>query len=167
MTPWQSLDWDVRVRVPTFLRAAGFGEHADALASLPEIASLRILASVKATTHAAAQAAIGAWRDRKPPNGSHACTAARQTSAEATGMTLLPSAGLTIPIARELQIADAALREDAKFASNEAERAAEWSACVAASDAIRDLDPDASETWTRARAKLHPIVAEIMKSWKG
>ena len=162
MTPWEALNWDLRHRVPTFLRAAGLEEHAKALASLPAIGSLQALAEAKATAHAAAKAAHEAWKRLKPPDGSHACTAARQAAVEAKGMTLLPSAELTLPIAAELRAADAKLRDDAGFAASEAEVAAEWGAAVAA---CGDFDCGGSETWARARARLAPVIAEVMSTW--
>jgi hypothetical protein len=168
MTPWQAIDWDVRVRVPTFLRAAGLDDHATTLAGLPEFTSLRGLADVKLTLHAAARAAYGAWQDRKPPTGSHACTAARQSAEEARGITMLPTAGLALPIAAELaSLTDAKLQADARYAADEAEVAAGWGAALVAADALRGHEGEDSETWTLARAKLAPVIREVMTSWKG
>lgn len=165
MTPWQALSWDVRSRVPAFLRAAGLDEQADAMASLPEITSLRVLADAKRQAHEAARAAFTAWKDRKPPNGSHACTAVRQAAYEAKGITLLPSAGLTLPIAVELRGADdASLQADAAYAASEFEVAAEWAAALVA---CGEFECEDSETWTIARARLAPVIVEVMKSWQG
>jgi hypothetical protein len=54
-------DWLVRVNTPAWLRLAGLTVHADALAALPEIASLEQALSILGPIAAAQQDAAAAW----------------------------------------------------------------------------------------------------------
>ena len=160
---WIALDWDIRTRVPLFLRAAGLVQHAEALSGLPPINSIDSLRGLKEITKAAAVEAYQAWLAKKPPLGSSACAACRCAAVEASKMTLLPPGQAAIPIAAEVAKTDIALRADALVGTGDAEGAADWAAALIA---CGDFNCPESEIWERARARLHPTVLQIMMSWQ-
>lgn len=160
---WAALDWDIRVRVPKFLRGAGLVEDADALANLPPITSIECLAPLKDITSKAAKAAYALWLKRKPALGSVACAACRCAAVEASKMTLLPPGQAALPVAAEVARVEAGLRAEVLVGTGDAEGAADWSAAVIA---CGDFECSDLEVWERARARLHPIVIEVMRSWQ-
>ena len=160
---WRALDWDIRVRVPAFLRAAGLVPHAEAMSGLAPINSIESLRGLKDITKAAAVEAYQTWLAKKPPLGSAACAACRCAAVEASKMTLLPPGHAAIPIAAEVARTDIELRADALVGTGDAEGAADWAAALIA---CGDFDCPDVEIWERARARLHPVVLDIMKSWQ-
>jgi len=100
-------DWLVRVNTPAWLRLAGLTLHADALASLPEITSVKQVPSIKGPIEAARVDAAAAW--------AAAGAAARDAAGDAAG-----------------DAARAAARAAAGDAARDAARDAAWAAASAA-----------------------------------
>jgi hypothetical protein len=141
---WMALDWLIRVHQVAWLRLAGLTEHADALASMPEI---RTVADLSTT---------GAARD-----------AARDAAWAAAGAAAWPAAG-----AAARDAAGAAARDAAWAAAGAAAGDAAWDAAWdaagdAAWDAARDAAWDAARAAAWAAAALAPTVAELQASALG
>jgi hypothetical protein len=164
VTPWEALDWDIRRRVPTFLRAAGLDHHAFELESLSEIHNVGTLAACREACADAAKAAYAAWLVKKPPLASVACDAARRAALMASKETLLSSAEAALPVAKELaQLTDAFLQRICQVAAGDAEGAADHAAAVIA---CGDFECDDGEKYVRAKARLAGVVKEIKESWR-
>lgn len=106
---FMAIDWLVRVHMPTWLRLAGFSDHADALAALPEITSDDQFDASQPMIRAAWKAIGG------PAVWDEDCTAAETITGAAAGA----SAGVPAETAARF-----AIRTDALYSPVEAALAA-------------------------------------------
>lgn len=146
---WSAIDWDLRVRVPAFIRAAGLLEYAKKLEKSPEVHDVTTLLALRDTAANAARAAYCLWLKRKAPVDTTGCRAAKAAAVEATGRTILPSARASVEAIHEVQAESTGW---AVMVCGDAENAASWAAAVVATG---------DGSWAEARERLLPIVREI------
>jgi hypothetical protein len=155
MMGWAALDWDLRTRVPTFLRAANLDAHAELIASLAPIVDVPSLLLARQIAAGAALAAHAEWQDRKPPMGTPECDAARTAAMAAAEKTALPCSVVAGEALREVHANPWAF-----VVAGDLENAARWSAAAIACGG-GDL--------VMTTARLDPVVREVegkMPSWR-
>jgi hypothetical protein len=161
---YMALDWDIRVRVPAWLRAAGLDVHADALASLPEIATRQALVHA----HAASDAAwAAAWV------ASDAASAAASAASDAVMAAWNAASDAASAAARATAsdaasgAARAAVRATASAAAWAVTRGAvaraAWNAASDAASAAARATASAA-AWAAVRASLRPTVETLQTS---
>jgi len=167
-------DWLVRVNTPAWLRLVGLTVHADALASLPEIISLKQVPSIKGPIEAArvgaAAAGAAAWDAAWAAAGDAARAAAGAAAWDAAWDAAWAAARGAARAAARAAAWDAAwdaARDAAWDAAGAAAGAAAWDAARAAAGAAAGAAAwDAA--WDAARAaagkKLLPVKAELQQS---
>ena len=144
---YMCVDWIVRVHTPAFLRLAGLGQHADALARADEIVDIettdRVAARIK-DAEAAASAAVDTVVDAAADSttGSAAASATAHRAADAAAR----SAG-----------------RSGRLGSTAPDRLSGWSAVRAAAEsAVRTTAYSAaySATWSAAFSAAHTAVTD-------
>jgi hypothetical protein len=171
---WMIADWEMRVRVPAFLRLMpSLAVHADALAAMPEIVGLDGLIAARELAQAAQKDADAAWDAAGAAAWDAAWDAAGAAARDAAGAAAWDAAGAAAGAAAWDAAWDAAgaaawdaagaaawdaARDAAGAAAGDAAGAAAWDAAwdaagAAARDAAGDAAWDAAgdAAWAAAR----------------